>query len=381
MATATAAKKVAPKTGKPRVYLLWGQEELRKREALGSLIDELVPPEDRALDVEYLDATSPGLSGETILHAARDRAMFSERRVVVVQNAGRLRGPRHQRTQEVLASGLASLPDFSTLMLVAEAEDGDERRGKAPFGETLMAALKAAGEVRQFSPLKAEELAELAVREAAEAGKKLPPAAAAALARAVGTDSQRLLQEVRKLSSYVGDRATITVEDVAVMAPPPPEDSIFRLLDAALGGNRAQALELLANVRLSGTEPQQILVMLGRTLRQIAQAKLLAERRVPSTAERDQVPEEVFALLPDDNLYRTTKDWQRKRLWQQAARFSWPALQLALDRLAVTDAGAKGWEYGIADADLGLELYLVALCDALRAAPARSASSGRSGWR
>lgn len=381
MAASTTAKKSAPKAGKARVYLFWGQEELRKRAALADLIGKLVPPEDRALDVEYLDGTSSGLTAETILHAVRDRAMFSEQRVVVVQNAGRLRGPRHQRTQDVLASGLASLPEYSTLVLVAEAEDGDERRGKAPFGEGLMSALKAAGEVRQFSLLKPEELVELAVREAAEAGKKLPPAAAAALVRGVGSDSQWLLQEVRKLAAYVGEQATITVEDVTLMAPPPPEDNIFRLLDAALGGNRAQALELLANVRASGTEPQQILVMLGRTLRQIVQAKLLAERRVPATAERDQVPTEVLALLPEENLYRTTKDWQRKRLWQQAGRFSWPALQLALDRLAVTDAGTKGWEHGIADADLGLELYLVALCAALRAAPARPSSGGRSGWR
>ena len=378
---ATTARKAAQKSEKSRVYLFWGQEELRKRAALEALIEELVPPEDRALDVEYLDATSPGLAGETILHAARDRAMFSERRVVVVQNAGRLRGSRHLRTQEILATGLASLPEYSTLVLVAEAEDSDERRGKAPFGEGLMAALKAAGEVRQFSPLKPEEMTELAVREAADAGKKLPPPAAAVLVRAAGTDSQRLLQEVRKLTAYVGERATITAEDVTLMAPPPPEDNIFRLLDAALQGNRGQALEMLADVRASGTEPQQIMVMLGRTLRQIAQAKLLAEQKVLPTAERDQVPPEALALLPEENLYRNTKDWQRKRFWQQAARFSWPALQLALDRLAVTDAGTKGWEYGIADADLGLELYLVALCDALRPAPARPTSGGPPPWR
>jgi len=359
-----------PRAGKsPRAYLLWGQEELRKREALDELIEALVPPEDRELDVEYVDATSPGVSGESLLHAARDRAMFSERRIVVVQNAERLRAGRHQRTQEVLAQGLASLPDYSTLVFVANAESGDERRGKAPFADKLMAALRSAGEVRQFAALKPEELSRMVTREAADAGKKMPSTAAALLVKWIGSDSRQCLQETRKLIAFVGDRETITPRDVQAMIPAPPDDNLFRILDATMAGDRSRALSLLRQVRESGVAVQQIVFWLTRNVRQLAQAKYLKERGVSPAAEADAVPPELIEDLPRDGcLYPNTKDWIRKRLWEQAGRITWPQLQRALDRLAVMDAGTKGWDYGVEDPELALELYVASLSDALSAA-------------
>lgn len=352
---------------RPKAYLLWGQEELRKREALDALIASLVPADDQELDVEYLDATNAGVSGESILHAARDRAMFSEQRVVVVQNAERLRGSRHQRTQEALAQGIPALPDYSTLILFANADSSEERRGKSPFGEKLMAALKASGEVRQFAPLKPEELAQMVMAEAAAAEKKLPQGAAAQLVNRVGNDSHRVLQEVRKLIAYVGDRGAVTVQDVEAMVPAPPDDNVFHLLDATMSGDRSRALNLLRQLRESGVAVPQATFWLARTLRQVGQAKYLKERGIPASAEGETIPAEALAMLPREGcLYPSAKSFVRKRLWEQAGRISWPHLQRALDRLAVMDAGTKGWEHGVEDPDLALELYVASLCDAVR---------------
>ena len=366
----------------PRAYLLWGQEEIRKREALKQLIEELVPAEDRDLDVQYLDASSSGINGDTILNAARDRAMFSERRVVVVLNAGRLRGPRHQRTQEVLAQGLSTLPDFATLIFLVYAEEADERRGRNPFNEKLMAALKAHGVVKQFAALKPDEMAQLAAAEAAAAGKKLPSAAAAQLAARIGTDSQRLVHEVRKLVAYVGDRSSISADDVLQMVPPPPDDNIFHLLEATMKGDRRQALTVLREIRESGTAIPVITVMLARTLRQVTQAKFLQERRVTPGTDPASIPPDVLEALPEEGrMFKGSQsEWLRKRLWEQARRISWPHLHRALDRLAVMDAGTKGWEQGIEDPDLALEVFVAALCNDVQGETPRPAYSGE-GYR
>lgn len=358
-----------PKSAKKaRAYLLWGQEEIRKREALQNLLAELVPPEDRELDVQYIDATNSGVTGDFILHAVRDRAMFSERRVVVVLNAGRLRGPRHIRTQEQLAQGLATLPDYATLILMAYADDSSERRGKAPFNEKLMAALKAHGVVKQFSALKPEEMAQLAVSEAAATGKRLAPAAASQLAVRVGSDSQRLVHEVRKLAAYVGDRNLINAEDVAEMVPAPPDDNVFHLIDATMTGDRKRSLDLLRQLRESGAVVPVILSMLGRQLRLIAQAKYLQERKVPSNASPDSISPEILDALPEEGrMFKGNQsDWLRKRLWEQARRISWKHLHQAMDRLALTEAGTKGWEHGIEDPDLAAEMLVASLCNAVQ---------------
>lgn len=372
-----------PKSGsKTRAYLLWGIEEIRKREALQRLIEDLVPLEDRELDVQYIDASNSGVTGDSILNAARDRAMFSERRVVVVLNAGRLRGSKHIRTQELLAQGLPLLPEFSTLILMAYADDSGERRGKAPFNEKLMAALKAHGTVKQFSALKPEEMAQLAVTEAGLLGKRIAPAAAAQLAVRVGTDSQRLVHEVRKLAAYVGDRPVIGMEEITEMVPPPPDDNIFHLLDSTMKGDRHQALDLLRQLRESGTVVPVILSMFGRTLRQIAQAKFLQDHRVAPDANPEAISPDLMNALPEDGrMFKGAQtDWLRKRLWEQARRISWPQLQQALDRLAITEAGTKGWEHGIEDPELAAEVFIASLCDAVQSSRG-AASSGSYGRR
>lgn len=346
-----------------RAYLLWGQEEGAKQEFLERLLGELVRPEDRELDIQWVDATNAGVTGESLLYAARDRAMFSERRVVVVLNAGRLRGSRHQRTQEVLAEGLPTLPSYSTLILMAGAEDAEERRGRAPFGEALMRALREVGEVRQFSPPDAAALADLALAEAAAQGKRLHPAGAQAVARACAADSRRVRMEVAKLAAYVGNAPEITAADVAELVPAPPEENVFRLLDTALAGNRQGALAVLHELTAAGVPPERLLALLARSLRQVAQARFLLDAGVPAGAEQTQVPPEVLAELPEDNVYRSARSgWQRRRLWESARRFHWRDLQRALDRVTLTEAAGKGWEEGPADAEAALELLLIAWC-------------------
>ncbi|HTE18045.1 MAG TPA: DNA polymerase III subunit delta, partial [Armatimonadota bacterium] len=288
-----------------------------------------------------------------------------------------LRGPRHQRTQEVLAAGIPTLPDYGTLILVAYAEDADERRGRAPLGEKLMAAIRSSGKVLQFAALKPEELAQLAAAEAAKAGKKLAPAAAALLAQRAGPDSRTVQQEISKLIAYVGDRATISPQDVAEMVSAPPDDNVFHLLEATMNGDRRQALTVLRQLHESEVAVPQMIALLGRTLRQVAQAKYLQDHRVSPSAEADAVPAEVLAALPEEgSLYRSSKAWLRGRLWEQARRISWPCLHHALDRLAVTDAGTKGWEHGVEDPELALELYVTALCDTVTKEPPRQARYG-----
>jgi DNA polymerase-3 subunit delta len=262
------------------------------------------------------------------------------------------------------------LPEFATLILVAEAEDSAERARRAPFDEPLMAAMKSHGLVRQFALLKPEEMVQLAVREAASCEKRLPTSVAALLVERTGTDSLRLINEVRKLASYVGDRAGITAQDVDLMLAPPLDNNVWHLLEAAFSGQGNRALGLLRQLIESGTSVHQILPLLARTLRNLAQAKLLDEHGIPAAAERESLSTELLAALPPDGgIYVGSNAWQRGRLWNQAKRFDWSQIHRAIDRLALVEAGLKGWERGIEDEHLALEVFLLEL---LGSRPVRS---------
>src|SRR5258708_18132510 len=85
-------------------YLLQGQDDRLKRRALEELLDRLVDPAGRDFDLEQLDVDSA--SAEDILAALASLPLFSDRRVGVLPNPGRLRHTRHRGTQERLAAVL-----------------------------------------------------------------------------------------------------------------------------------------------------------------------------------------------------------------------------------------------------------------------------------
>ena len=96
------------------------------------------------------------------------------------------------------------------------------------------------------------------------------------------------------------------------------------------------------------------------------QAKYLLELRIPLNTDPATLAEPVLAALPKDNnvLARVKRQpWAARQLAEDARAFSWPRLRRALPRLAETDAGIKGWEGGVGDPRLALELLVVALCE------------------
>jgi len=54
--------------------------------------------------------------------------------------------------------------------------------------------------------------------------------------------------------------------------------------------------------------------------------------------------------------------FQAGKLARQARAFTWEQLQRGLDRLVKCDAGTKGWESGVDDPALALELLVLDLC-------------------
>jgi DNA polymerase-3 subunit delta len=348
-----------PATEKP-VFLLHGPESYAREEALAELIAERVAPDERDLDVEYFDASAPGFSSAALLQAARTRGMFSPHRVIVVRGAEALRENRHERTREVLAQELPGLPQDSTLIFVAGAPDDGGARAN-PVGERLASVIRQHGDVRHFPLLRTEELARRLRQHVESLGKRISPGAASLLARRAGPELRRALLETDKLVGYCGDRRDIEEGDVLTLVPGSPEETVFTLLNHAAMGNRRQAVESLRRLLDSGEPPARILPMLSRTLRQLVQARFLREKGIRPEQTRADLGPEIQASLPGEaDLYATaSQGWQRERLWQQAARFTWDQLREAIDGLAMADAGTKGWETGAQDASLAMELFIL----------------------
>ena len=202
------------------IHLLWGDDEAARTRAVDGLIERLVDPAWAAINLSRLDGNDPSQAAQA-LEEARTPPFGGGARLVLLQRSPFCNQCPAELADQLEAS-LELIPESCHLMLVNPAKpDGRLRTTKvlqklakagsgAVFEQTfaLPAIWDGAGQV------------ELVARTARELGLQLEPAAAEALADAIGSDSARLASELEKLSVFVagaGQPAAITLAAVQAL--------------------------------------------------------------------------------------------------------------------------------------------------------------------
>ncbi len=340
------ASGTAARPREPHCYLLVGEEDVRAEEALRALLDELVPVEWRALNVDVVDAAET--PARDIITRCETLPFLGPRRVLIVRRAEALRAA----DQDALASYLEPAPPPSAAVLVAETLDRRRR---------LYAVIQRTGRVIPCGRLDPAALPGWIRAWAQAEGKTIGPEAARRLALLVGGGLRELGLEVAKLAAYTGDRREITADDVEAIASHVAEATIFELMDAVGRRRAGWALGLLQTVLTMGEPPVRVLYMLEDHLRMLLRTAALMRRRAGRAEQRDVLG---------------NRAWLYARYEEQVAAFDSldPAGMLAL--LLETDAAIKT---GVMAPRLALETLIVRLCAPGSAAADRPAAGARRG--
>ena len=354
-------------TDNPRAYLLKGDDEHQKREALEALLKTLVSDDFADFDLERLDGKTA--TSDRVLAGLNVPPFGSTRRVVLVKYANQM----DEAEQLKLAERLDRIPESGCLILVnpvPEKADGRPKKGQEVKGE-LSRAVRKVGEVREFGAGKTGEKTAGAIAFARkvfdEAGKKIDPSTLETFVHRAGTDHAVLLSEAHKLIDYLGDADRITGRDVSAVTSETPEEKIFKLTDSVALRNKAQALRFLNELFEAGTSPDadapKTLATLSRHFRLLWQMKALQESRVRTFAKAD-VPDSVKALLPSDpNVLDVLgrQAWQARKLQEQSAKLTRKDLARCFAAIARADAMLKGAAGDIEDPKLVMELLVMEL--------------------
>ncbi len=167
---------------------------------------------------------------------------------------------------------LAELPATTDLLLV---EPKFDKRS------SLYKFLKKTTDFREHNALDEVALAKWAVARAKERGATLTTQNARYLIERVGTNQQLLDSEVEKLTISGGE---IDRDRIERLTEATPQSTIFQLIDAALRGERRQALKLYDEQRSLKVEPQQIIGMFAWQLHVMAIVKSAGERPTDQVA-------------------------------------------------------------------------------------------------
>jgi DNA polymerase-3 subunit delta len=146
-----------------------------------------------------------------------------------------------------------------------------------PANTRLYKAVQQSGLIVECAPSKAHNMAGWCRQWATyRYGKELSKDAADWLLELAGPEYGVLDQELQKLSTFVGDAGAIGFEVVQRLTAGAGDDKAFKILDAALDGNCAEALVLLERQLAAGDPPQRLLNIASSQVRKLTRAARMA---------------------------------------------------------------------------------------------------------
>lgn len=269
-------KGAAPET----VYLLHGDEDVLKDEAIRALLDASVGANrDFNLDVRYAGDLTP----ESFHALVNTPPMLAERRAVVVRGVEQV-GKRKTKLRDELLRYLGDPNPTTVLVLVVAA--GDEADAELARGCTTVL----------LEPLSADRVPRWLQHHASTLGVTIAPDAAELLLSAVGGgDLSTLARELEKLAALAaGAGRGVSADDVTSLVGVRRGETVFDLVHAALERRAARAAQLVEPVlEQAGMSGVKVLSLLGTHL--VGTAVARAERDRGANAAR--LPEIVLRQL------------------------------------------------------------------------------------
>lgn len=323
------------------LHLFVGEEDLLIEEGVAALVEEVLPPENRPLNLDVLDAE--GVPVGEIIARLDTLPFFGDRRVVVVKHLHAFSTEGQRAMEEFLARGAPP----TVAIFTASALDRRTR---------LFKAIQQHGTIHACDPLRDRDAPAWVLRAARGAGKRMGPQAAGALVAAVGTGLRMLRLEVEKLAAYVGERPEITADDVRAIASRLSETKFWTLTDAIGDRDAGRAIQALEEL-MQTDHPLPVLATITGHFRWLAKVK--------AVGARDEA--EVAAAL-DLHRFRASK------LLGQARRYRAGDFPEIFALLEETDRAIKSTGQPV----LALETLVLRLCG--EAAASVPAGGTRRPW-
>ena len=232
-------------------HLYWGDDDAARNRAIEALVTQLVDPAWGSINLSRLDGGDLGQAAQA-LGEARTPPFGSGARVVVVQRSPFCNQCPAELAEQLEAS-LELLPADCHLILVNPAKPDARLRTTKALQKLVKAGQGFEASFALPAVWDGAGQIELVQRTAHSLGLRLEPAAAEALASAIGSDSARLASELEKLSLYGGQAPTITAAAVEALVGSQATNSLA-VGDALLAGKAADAIALV-DALLEANEP------------------------------------------------------------------------------------------------------------------------------
>lgn len=307
-------------------YLIVGADELKRDFVIERLITRMSKLGDLDFNKDVLEGGAT--STEELLSACNTLPFMSEKRLVLVNDADRLKKP----VQEAVVTYLEAPNETTVLALVAEKLAKNTRLYKAIAQVDKKAVI-------DCSPLSARDLPMQVERFAQSRGVTITRSAAEGLIALIGESTVHLDGEIAKMAIALGKGSVIDVDEVNAYVARVAEPKPWHLSDA-LAARDAKACATLLS-RMNAQSPFGLLTMCVNRMRDLLVAKDYQGQSVSALAQALKRP-----------------DWQVKSYPRWAEGFTERELEEAIVSAAACDQAMKTG----ADQQATFERWLLDVC-------------------
>ena len=244
------------------VYVLNGKDAHLLQSAKKDLITKILNGADPQLCLSEFDSS---VELSTVLDELRTLPFLAPHRLVIISDASSFITANRSAIEKYLQSPSST----GTLVLVVSTWNKSTKLAKM--------LPKVGGQVITCDPPAGKDLTKWIVDYAKSLGKKIASDAADMLGVSIGSDLSWLKNELDKLATFAGDRATITSQDVTQIVSASAAPEAFALSNAITAGNITKALESLSSAMTTRGAEFALLGQLAWHLRRALQVQQAIE--------------------------------------------------------------------------------------------------------
>ena len=250
-------------------YFFFGEEPFLAYEFIEELKKVLVSPDDEGFSIERANLEEQ--SWMEIIDLARTIPFFLSSSRVIAVNIPTGKGERLSSTEEKILKDYFSSPSDHTALVVIYP--GKLRRN-TPLFRLFSSFPSALVLVKELKLLRGRYLFSWMDRKLSLRGKRATQDAMARLAELTGNDLARVNNELEKISTFVGDKEIIELDDINAVSGWIKSFYEWEIVDSLENADLEKSLIVLDNLFKESTRPEFIMGLMAKFFRDIFLAKL-----------------------------------------------------------------------------------------------------------
>lgn len=311
------------------VYLIFGDEPYIRKNYKNQLIGALVAPGD---NLNYTEYSGNSIDMGEVISMAMTMPLMAEKRVIYVKDSGFFK----KSAEDI--EGYIEAPSMDAVVIFDESSVDKKTRS--------FKAAEKGGYAVEAKALKDKMLQRWVAGNFKHNGKLVREETVDLLIERAGTDLTTLEAEIKKLSSYAGDRDSVTSDDVIKLVSRSPSYNVYQMIDAIGNKKLNLAVGIYYDMMVEKQNAYGIFSLIAGHFRRMLMVSDMLERGM----RYDEIGDHL-----------KIKEWQVKKSAAQAKKFSRTKMIKAIEECA---RAPREIMQGKIQEDAAVELLIIGLASA-----------------